>query len=102
MSFLASVPFPAPIAVPSMMAGRQSPESQPPRPPSDGSADGPPGGGSNAGWTLFSYLISGMAFYGAVGWLIGRWTHVALLFPLGMLVGLLLAIVLIIYKYGRS
>jgi F0F1-type ATP synthase assembly protein I len=56
----------------------------------------------NAGWTLFGYLISGMAVYGGIGWLIGRWTHVSLLFPLGMLVGLGLAIVLIIYKYGRS
>jgi len=56
----------------------------------------------NAGWTLFGYLISGMAVYGGIGWLVGRWTHVSLLFPLGMLVGLGLAIVLIIYKYGRS
>jgi ATP synthase protein I len=64
-------------------------------------ADGPPDGGSNEGWSLFSYLISGMVFYGAIGWLVGRWTHVALIFPLGMLVGLVLAIVLIIYKYGR-
>jgi ATP synthase protein I len=55
----------------------------------------------NAGWTLFGYLISGMAVYGGIGWLVGRWTHVSLLFPLGMLVGLVLAIVLIIYKYGR-
>jgi ATP synthase protein I len=55
----------------------------------------------NAGWTLFGYLISGMAVYGGIGWLIGRWTHMPLLFPLGMLVGLVLGIVLIIYKYGR-
>jgi ATP synthase protein I len=55
----------------------------------------------NAGWTLFGYLISGMVVYGGIGWLVGRWTHVSLLFPLGMLVGLVLAIVLIIYKYGR-
>jgi ATP synthase protein I len=55
----------------------------------------------NAGWTLFGYLISGMAVYGGIGWIVGHLTHVALLFPLGMLVGLGLAIVLIIYKYGR-
>lgn len=55
----------------------------------------------NAGWTLLGYLISGMAVYGGLGWLIGRWTHLPLLFPLGMLVGLVLGIVLIIYKYGR-
>ena len=56
----------------------------------------------NAGWTLFSYLIAGMAAYGGIGWLVSRWTHTALYFPIGMLVGLLLAIVLIIYRYGRS
>jgi ATP synthase protein I len=85
------------------MAGRRPPESQPPESRGNNAAGRPSGAsGANAGWTLFGYLISGMAFYGAVGWLIGRWTHVALIFPLGMLVGLLLAIVLIIYKYGRS
>jgi ATP synthase protein I len=55
----------------------------------------------NAGWTIFGYLISGMTVYGGIGWLVGHWTHVSVLFPLGMLVGLGLAIVLIIYKYGR-
>lgn len=56
----------------------------------------------NAGWNIFGYLLSGMAFYGAVGWLIGHLTHVAALFPVGMLVGLVLAIVLIVYRYGRA
>jgi hypothetical protein len=56
----------------------------------------------NAGWNIFGYLLSGMLFYGAVGWLLGRLTHVAVLFPVGMLVGLVLAIVLIVYRYGRS
>jgi ATP synthase protein I len=55
----------------------------------------------NAGWSIFSYLISGMVFYGLVGWLVGRLTHIGALFPIGMLVGLVLAIVLIVYKYGR-
>ncbi len=55
----------------------------------------------NAGWAVFSYLISGMVFYGLVGWLVGRATHIGILFPLGMIVGLILAIVLIIFRYGR-
>jgi ATP synthase protein I len=67
-----------------------------------GQDGGRPGQDENAGWTLFSYLIAGMAVYGAIGWVISRWTHTALYFPIGMLVGLVLAIVLIIYKYGRS
>ena len=59
-------------------------------------------GEQNAGWSVFSYLISGMAVYGAIGWLVGHWTHLPLLFPLGMLAGLGVAILLIVLKYGRS
>jgi ATP synthase protein I len=57
---------------------------------------------SNAGWTIFSYLISGMIFYGGLGWLIGRWTHITALFPVGMLVGLGVGVFAVIYKYGRQ
>jgi ATP synthase protein I len=62
--------------------------------------DGPPE--QNAGYIIFSYLLSGMLFYGVIGWLVARWTHVALIFPVGMIAGLVLAIVLILYKYGRT
>jgi F0F1-type ATP synthase assembly protein I len=58
--------------------------------------------GLNIGWTVFSYLIAGMAAYGAIGWLIGRAVHVSLLFPIGMLVGLAISIAFIIYRYGRQ
>jgi hypothetical protein len=58
--------------------------------------------GLNIGWTVFSYLLSGMAAYGAIGWLIGRAVHVSLLFPIGMLVGLAISIGFIIYRYGRQ
>jgi ATP synthase protein I len=77
-------------------AGGRPSASDPARPEAP---DGPPA--QNAGWTIFSYLLSGMLFYGVVGWLVSRWTHIALLFPVGMLVGLALAIVLIVFKYGR-
>ena len=56
--------------------------------------------GLNIGWTVFSYLLSGMAAYGAIGWLVGRAVHVSLLFPLGMLAGLGISIGFIIYRYG--
>jgi F0F1-type ATP synthase assembly protein I len=58
--------------------------------------------GLNIGWTVFSYLLSGMAAYGLVGWLIGRAVHVEMLFPIGMLVGLAISIGFIIWRYGRA
>jgi hypothetical protein len=58
--------------------------------------------GLDIGWTVFSYLISGMLAYGAIGWLIGRAVHVALLFPIGMLTGLAISIGFIIYRYGSQ
>ena len=58
--------------------------------------------GLDIGWTVFSYLLAGMAAYGAIGWLIGRAVHVSLLFPIGMLVGLAISLGYIIYRYGRG
>jgi ATP synthase protein I len=56
---------------------------------------------ASAGWAVSSYLIGGMIFYGGAGWLIGRWTGIAVLFPVGMLIGLGLAIALVIFRYAR-
>ncbi|WP_300610034.1 hypothetical protein [Trebonia sp.] len=58
--------------------------------------------GLNIGWTVFSYMLSGMAAYGGIGWLIGRAVHVSMLFPIGMLVGLAISVGWIIWRYGRS
>jgi F0F1-type ATP synthase assembly protein I len=58
--------------------------------------------GLNIGWTVFSYLLSGMAAYGLIGWLVGRAVHVSLLFPIGMLIGLGISIGFIIYRYGKQ
>ena len=58
--------------------------------------------GLNIGWTVVSYLLSGMAAYGAIGWLIGRAVHVSMLFPIGMLVGLAISLGFVIWRYGRN
>ena len=58
--------------------------------------------GLEVGWTVFSYLLAGMAAYGIIGWLIGRAVHVSLLFPIGMLVGLGISIGYIIPRFGRQ
>jgi ATP synthase protein I len=54
------------------------------------------------GWRIFSYMAGGMLLYGGIGWLAGRWTGVPVLFPIGMIVGLALSIVLIILRVTRS
>jgi ATP synthase protein I len=58
--------------------------------------------GLSTGWNVFSYLIAGMAAYGGIGWLVGRAVHVALLFPIGMMVGLAVSVGWVIYRYGMS
>lgn len=69
-------------------------------PVSPGGTGRPASAGS--GYTYLSYMLGGMLLYGFIGWLIGRWTHLAYLLPVGMLVGLALSIVLIIYRVTRS
>ena len=54
-----------------------------------------------SGYVIFSNLIAGMLAYGGIGWLIGHFTHFAMLFPIGMLVGLAISVGWIIYRYGR-
>jgi F0F1-type ATP synthase assembly protein I len=54
------------------------------------------------GYTVLSYLVAGMAAYGGIGWLIGRAVHSAVIFPVGMLVGLAISMGLVIHRYGRS
>jgi ATP synthase protein I len=54
------------------------------------------------GWRILSYLLGGMILYGGIGWLIGKWTGLSVLFPIGMLLGLGLAIAMIIFRFTRS
>jgi F0F1-type ATP synthase assembly protein I len=63
----------------------------------------PAAGSESAGWAIFSYLIGGMAVYGGAGWLIGRWAgHTSAFLAGGMIVGLALALVMVIFRYGRA
>ena len=64
---------------------------------------GKPGGTAADGWAIISYLIAGMAVYGGIGWLISRWTGMPpVLLPAGMVVGLVIALVMVVLRYGRS
>jgi ATP synthase protein I len=54
------------------------------------------------GWRILSYMLGGMILYGGIGWLIGHWTGITILFPLGMILGVGLSIALIIFRVTRS
>ncbi len=43
-----------------------------------------------------------MLAYGGIGWLVGWAVHSAVIFPVGMLLGLGISIGLVIHRYGRS
>jgi ATP synthase protein I len=69
---------------------------------SGGPAPEPPSPHANDGWRVFSYMIGGMVLYGGIGWLVGHWTGISLLFPLGMIFGIVLSVVGIIFRFSRS
>ncbi|SDQ94232.1 hypothetical protein SAMN04489764_2711 [Thermostaphylospora chromogena] len=56
---------------------------------------------ADAAWSVPSYLISGMLIWGGLGWLASRWTGAVVLFPIGLIIGVVLAIYLVYVKYGR-
>ena len=57
----------------------------------------------NAGWLIISYLVAGMVVYGGLGWLVGHWAGAVRVTTLiGVLVGLVLALTLVVLRYGRS
>lgn len=58
--------------------------------------------GLSTGWTVFSYMISGLVAYGAIGWGIGRAIHAEWPFPAGMTLGLVISVGFVIYRYGRQ
>jgi ATP synthase protein I len=72
------------------MTERSQPTPEQPPPPAD------------VGWRVFSSMIAGMVLYGGIGWLIGHWTGISILFPLGMLVGIVLSILMIVFRFTRS
>ena len=53
------------------------------------------------GWAVVSYLIGGMVLYGGIGWLVGRWTHIDALFPIGILLGIGLSLALVVFRFTR-
>lgn len=54
------------------------------------------------GWQILSYMLGGMILYGGIGWLVSHWTGIAILFPLGMILGIGLSVAMIIFRFNRN
>ena len=57
--------------------------------------------GMNEGMRVLSYLISGVLFYGFLGWLGDRFLGTSFLLPIGIVAGAALGCYVIIRRFGR-
>ena len=74
------------------------PGSAQPRPASP--AGQPRGSGADTGWAVTGTLISGMAVWGGAGWLLDRWLDITVFFPVGIILGMAVAIYLVVARFG--
>jgi F0F1-type ATP synthase assembly protein I len=45
-------------------------------------------------------MLSGMAVWGGAGWLLDRWLDIKVFLPVGILLGMAVAIYVVVVKYG--
>lgn len=51
---------------------------------------------------VLAYLLTGVGFYGGVGWLVDRWLGTSIFVGLGLLLGAAAGVYLVYVRYGRS
>src|SRR3712207_8590281 len=60
----------------------------------------PRGSGAETGYAVIGTMISGLAVWGGAGWLIDRWLDTRVFLPVGILLGITVAIYLVVKRYG--
>ncbi|MDR1432680.1 MAG: AtpZ/AtpI family protein [Propionibacteriaceae bacterium] len=58
--------------------------------------------GFDKGMRVVSVLISGIVFYGAIGWGLDHWLNSVLWTPVGLILGAALGVYWVIRKYGQA
>jgi F0F1-type ATP synthase assembly protein I len=58
------------------------------------------GSGAETGWAIIGTMISGMAVWGGAGWLLDHWLDTRVFFPVGIILGMAVAIYLVVARYG--
>jgi hypothetical protein len=77
-------------------------EDLPPRGDSRPRPVKPAGGGSGAdtGWSVIGTMLSGMGVWGGAGWLLDRWLGIQVLFPVGIILGMAVAVYMVVVRFG--
>lgn len=57
-------------------------------------------GGANVGWAIMSTLLAGIFVWGGVGWLVDRWLETKFATPVGLILGMGLAVYSVVKRYG--
>jgi ATP synthase protein I len=56
----------------------------------------------NAMWSIFGYLLSGLLFWGGIGYGLDQWLDKGIFTLIGLLVGISGAIYLVWLRFGRE
>jgi ATP synthase protein I len=59
-------------------------------------------GQENALWSIFGYLLSGLLFWGGVGWGLDKWLGTSYLLLVGLLLGMGASLYLVWLRFGRE
>jgi F0F1-type ATP synthase assembly protein I len=59
-------------------------------------------GEETALWSIFGYLLSGLIFWGGVGWGLDRWLGTSYLLLVGLLLGMGASLYLVWLRFGRE
>ena len=60
------------------------------------------GSGAETGWAIIGTMLSGMAVWGGAGWLLDRWLDTEVFVPVGILLGMAVAIYVVVVRYGGA
>ena len=58
--------------------------------------------GEGDGYTILSYLLAGVLFYGGLGWLVDHYFGTRYGLPLGIMLGSVLSLYLIVKRFGST
>lgn len=54
------------------------------------------------GWSIISYILAGLIFYGGLGWLADWFFNTSFWLPTGLILGAAASIYLVIKRYGQG